>query len=302
MKTLAPVVLFAYKRPEHLKRTLYALQKNPGAKQSDLYVFSDAPKTIDDEALVKEVRQILKKITGFKKIKVWEQKKNKGLAASIIDGVTQIVNRHGRVIVLEDDMETSPFFLQYMNKTLDLYKNNPEVASVHGYVFPIKNLPETFFLKGADCWGWGTWQRAWKNFEPSGKKLLSQLKKQKLTKEFDFNDSYPYTKMLINQIRGLNNSWAIRWYASAFIRDMVTLYPGKSLVKNIGTDEGTHFKKTKKISPYFVKTTRFIKVEKINTIPHAEAFIKFQKFFKDIQPHLPKKLFILLRKFLSIFH
>jgi hypothetical protein len=240
--TLAPITLFVYKRADHARQTLAALQANTLAAESALYVFSDGPKGPGDEGRVAEVRKSLEGIKGFKSIEMICQPRNMGLAGSIINGVTQICQRHGRAIVVEDDLVTSPHFLRYMNEALALYENCEEVASIHGYVYPVKGpLPETFFLRGADCWGWATWQRAWALFNPDGKGLLAELEQGNLTSEFDFNGTFGFTDMLRQQIAGGNDSWAIRWYASAFLRDKLTLYPGRSLVRNIGLDDsGTH--------------------------------------------------------------
>jgi len=244
MTCLSPIILFVYNRPWHTRQTVEALKQNELASESELFVYSDGPKNAQAEPLVKEVREYLKTVDGFKKVTIIEREKNYGLAANIIDGVTNIVDEYGRVIVLEDDLVTSPGFLRYMNEGLDMYENEEKVASIHGYIYPLKHpekLPETFFIRGADCWGWATWSRAWKYFEPDGQKLLTELQSRKLMKEFDFGGSYPYTRMLKDQIEGKNNSWAIRWYASAFLRGLFTLYPRYSLVKNIGMDgSGTH--------------------------------------------------------------
>ncbi|WP_347396342.1 glycosyltransferase family 2 protein, partial [Parabacteroides leei] len=178
----------------------------------------------------------------FKSINIIERKENWGLAKNIIDGVTSIVHQYGKVIVLEDDLVVSPYFLKYMNEALDFYEKEEQVICIHGYVYPVKRkLPETFFIKGADCWGWATWKRGWDLFCSDGKKLLNEIEKRNLKKEFDFDNSYPYFRMLKQQIEGKNNSWAIRWYASAFLQNKFTLYPGQSLVNQIGVDgSGTH--------------------------------------------------------------
>jgi len=238
----APIALFCYNRPEHLRVTVEGLLKNDLAHKTDLFVFCDAAKDVTAQASVDQVRAYLKKITGFNNITIDEKASNFGLADSIISGVTQVVAQYGRVIVMEDDLLVSPFFLQYMNDALELYQNDENVISIHGYIYPIqKKLPETFFLKGADCWGWATWKRGWDLFNPNGQDLLDQLKEKNLTKEFDFDDAYPYTKMLEDWTQGQNNSWAIRWYASAFLANKLTLYPGRSLVFNTGNDgSGTH--------------------------------------------------------------
>jgi len=240
----APIVLFSYNRLWHVRQTIEALMKNELARESELFVFSDGPKTEKDESKVKEVREYIKTIKGFRKVEIIERDRNFGLANNIIDGVTKIVNEYRRIIVLEDDLITSPYFLTYMNKALEIYQDEEKVASIHGYVYPLPNpekLPYTFFIRGADCWGWATWERAWKLFEADGKKLLNLLIERKETKIFDFNDSYGYTKMLKDQIQRKNDSWGIRWYASAFLNNMFTLYPRKTLVRNIGADNsGTH--------------------------------------------------------------
>lgn len=239
--TLAPIVLFTYNRLWHTKQTVEALQKNALANESELFIYSDGAKNDAVSLHVRNVREYLQTIEGFKKVTVIEREKNWGLANSIIDGVTNIVNKYGKIIVLEDDLVTSPCFLTYMNEALTLYENEPNVISIHGYIYPVTELPDTFFLKGADCWGWATWRRGWDRFEANGQKLLDEVYKHKLQKEADFDGAYAYTQMLKDQIQGKNNSWAIRWYFSALLQDALTLYPGKSYVQNIGLDgQGTH--------------------------------------------------------------
>jgi len=238
----APIALFVYNRLEHTKRTVEALAKNTLASESDLIIFSDGSKRPEHDGSVANVRAFIRTIQGFKSISIVESEVNKGLSRSIISGVTQVVKKYGRVVVLEDDLVTSPYFLSYMNQGLSLYEADERVISVHGYVYPVKDaLPESFFIKGADCWGWATWGRGWDLFEHDGQKLLSELEKRGLIDAFDYKSTYPYSDMLKAQISGQNDSWAIRWYASAFLKDRLTLYPGTSLVQNIGNDDsGTH--------------------------------------------------------------
>ncbi|EKD55813.1 MAG: hypothetical protein ACD_59C00032G0008 [uncultured bacterium] len=246
MNKIAPIVLFTYNRLWHTQQTINSLLKNDLADRSDVIIFSDGPKDVNSRLKVDEVRKYIKTVNGFKNIEIVESETNKGLAGSIISGVTKIVNEYGRVIVLEDDMITSPYFLRFMNDGLNFYENNEEVISISGYIYPLKQkLPETFFLKGADCWGWATWKRGWDLFEANGQQLLNELEKQNLTYEFDYSGTSPFTKMLKDQIAGKNNSWAIRWYASAFLKQKISLYPGISLIQNIGNDEtGVHCRKT----------------------------------------------------------
>ena len=238
----APIALFVYARLDHTRRTVEALKRNPLADASDLIVFSDAPKRAELAASVEDVRSYIRGLDGFKSITIVEREGNLGLAASIIDGVSKVCEAHGRVIVLEDDLVTSPFFLSFMNDALDCYKETPQVAAISGYHPPFKKRPaDTFFQRDADCWGWATWQRAWKKFNPDGKDLLSQLAQRGLLRLFDQDGSYPYVGMLEEQIAGRNESWAIRWRASVILNDMLSLYPRDSLVCNIGFDgSGTH--------------------------------------------------------------
>jgi hypothetical protein len=239
---LAPIALFVYNRLDHTRQTVASLQKNTLATESDLFVFSDAAKSPEVEEKVKAVREFIKGISGFRSITIIERELNLGLAKSIIDGVTRLCNEYGQVIVLEDDLVTSPYFLKFMNDGLEFYENEEEVISIHGYIYPVKaELPETFFLRGADCWGWATWKRGWDIFEPDGKKLLTEIKGQNVDREFNYDGTFNLTDMLRSQVQGKIDSWAIRWYASAFLKNKLTLYPGKSLVFNIGNDSsGTH--------------------------------------------------------------
>lgn len=238
MSLLAPIVLFTYNRPEHTRLTLEALVKNELASDSDLIIYSDGPKDDAGAGKVQAVRNYLHTVNGFKSITIKEEEKNCGLANSIIAGVTEVVNKYGRIIVLEDDMVTSPYFLRYMNDALEIYQNEEKVISIHGYMYPVKaQLPETFFLRGADCWGWATWKRGWDLFEADGKKLQAELKSRKLFFAFNMNGSFPFADMLEGQIQGRNDSWAIRWHASAFLKNKLTLYPGSSLLLNTGNDQ-----------------------------------------------------------------
>jgi hypothetical protein len=243
--SLAPIVLFVYNRPQHTLQTLEALAENYLANESELFIFADGPKKNADETMlqkIKETRAILRSKEWCKKTTIIEGEINKGLAHSIIDGVCKMMTEYDKVIVLEDDLVTSPYFLQYMNDALNVYFSSDSVACISGYVYPVKNkLPETFFIKVAECWGWATWKRAWNVFEEDGVKLLDIIRKKNLMREFDFEDSYPYTQMLVDQINKKNDSWAIRWYASVFLENKYCLYPKISLVQNIGMDgSGIH--------------------------------------------------------------
>ena len=293
---LAPIVLFVYNRPLHTMQTVKALQQNELAKESELFIYSDAPANEKSVLKVNEVRSFIKSIEGFNKITIIERAENWGLADSIIAGVTEIVNKYGKIIVLEDDLVTSPMFLKFMNEALEMYRDEDTVASIHGYVYPINDLPNTFFLKGADCWGWATWARAWKLFEPDGRKLLKEIERRNLKKEADFNHSYALTKMLKNQIHGKNSSWAIRWFMSTFLKDKLTLYPGKSFVQNMGNDSsGRHSGVS---DNYLVLLSKEYKMQRIEIKEDDSARQGFEIFFKSLKKGFLNRLKIKIQELL----
>ena len=274
--TYAPIALFCYRRLDVLKQTVEALQKNAESKDSMLIIFSDGYKNDEDKKNVEEVREYIHTIDGFKNIEIIEAPTNKGLANSIIDGVTKIVNEYGKIIVVEDDILTSPYFLKYMNTALDMYENDDEVACISGYTYPIKTDKQSFFLKEAECWGWATWKKGWDNFEPNGQKLLDEMITRNLKEDFDFYDSYPFTQMLKDQIDGKNNSWAIRWYASCYLKDKLCLYLGKPVSGNIGfgAEGSTHCKSATNMYDVEINLNDFI-LERIE----PKEDVKFRKLF-----------------------
>ena len=238
----APILLFTYNRLAHTRRCVEALLKNSLATESELFIYSDGAKDDTQQAAVNEVRYYIHNIRGFKQITIIQRDENWGLARNIIDGVTTQVNRYGKVIVLEDDLVVAPYFLQFMNDALETYKDEPKVGHIQACDFTQDpTLPDTFLIKWTGSWGWGTWDRAWKHFNPNGQELLQELEERKLTYTFDFNGKYGYTRMLRRQIAGKNHSWAIRWNASLFLKGILSLNVGRSLVQNEGFDgSGTH--------------------------------------------------------------
>ncbi len=297
----APVAVFAFNRFDHLSATLQALALNDLAAQTPVILFLDGPRNESDrESQKKIIAYVESDIKNkFESFKLVPSEKNKGLAQSIITGVTQIVNEFGRVIVLEDDLVTSKYFLRYMNDALDLYEKDDQVISIHGYVNVLKNtVKEPFFLKGADCWGWATWKRGWQLFEPNGAKLLNEIKEKKLTREFDFENTAHYVKMLEDQISGNNNSWAVRWYDSALLKNKVTLYPSISLVKNIGLDgSGTHCDITSDYDMDLAKTpvTNF----PTDSTPSVQGYAAYTDFYRSIKPGLIRRVVSRLKRMVS---
>ncbi|MDB9521110.1 glycosyltransferase family 2 protein [Dolichospermum circinale CS-1225] len=242
--SLAPIAFFAYKRPEHTKQSLESLAQNEGAESSELFIFCDAAKKPEDEASVTQVREVVRSKQWCGKVHIIEREQNLGLANSIIQGVTELCSKYGKVIVLEDDLILSPFFLNYMNTALNQYEDTPEVMQISGYMFPVElkhTKADAIFLPFTTSWGWATWQRAWNHFDPLMSGYIELKNNRKLRNKFNLNNSYPYFEMLENQLNRKIDSWAIRWYLSTFVLNGITLYPTHSLVKNIGFDgSGVH--------------------------------------------------------------
>lgn len=243
--TLAPIIVFTYNRLSHVKALIESLQQNELAKDSQLFIFSDGGKTPEDIRKVSEVRLFLHAIQGFHSVEINESETNRGLANSVIHGVTQVLQQYDKVIVLEDDLILSPYYLRFMNEALDVYEKDERVGTVNGHMLDLKGIKdETFFIHHIDSWGWGTWRRSWDLFEANGSVLLKQLEERNLCKAFDFDGAYPFVRMLKRQIAGQNNSWAIRYRASMFLSNKLSVNAGRSLVINNGADgSGTHLKK-----------------------------------------------------------
>ena len=239
----APIALFVYNRPSHTQRTIDALRSHQLAPESDLIVFSDAAKDEAARPKVAAVREVISAIDGFKSVRVVLRDRNWGLAASVIDGVTELCRDFGKVIVLEDDLIVAPGFLRYMNQALDIYQDQSAVMQISGHMFPVEMKHETdaFFLPFTTSWGWATWQRAWEAFDEQARGYTRLKTDAALKKRFDLDGAYPYFHMLEAQLHGKIDSWAIRWYLSVFLMDGLTLYPRQTLVSNAGFDgSGTH--------------------------------------------------------------
>ncbi len=240
---LAPIILFVYNRKLHTKKTVDALKKNLLANKSELFIYSDGPKKIENFEEVLKVRKYIKTINGFKKVKIIEQKKNLGLANSIISGVTEIINKYGKAIILEDDIITSPLFLKFMNSALKYFKNVNKIWHISGWSYPInlENDSDVYFSRVMHCWGWATWSNKWKYFEKNTNKLIKNFSKKDISKlNFDgYNNSF-WKQVLLNK-RNKINTWAIFWYATILKKNGLCLLPSKSFTKNIGFDgSGIH--------------------------------------------------------------
>ncbi len=237
--TLAPIALFIYKRPDHVRRTIASLRACKELADSPLHIYCDGAKTPDATEAVREARRVAHELAP--QATFVERDSNFGLAKSIIGGVTELCERYGTAIVVEDDLEVAPAFLRFMNAGLERYANDERVMQVSGYQFPVELTPKPLFMSFPTSWGWATWKRAWQHFDASASGYAALKADPARRKRFDLDGSYPYYEMLERQLLGEVDSWAIRWHLSVFDRDGLVLYPGQSLVKNTGFDgSGTH--------------------------------------------------------------
>ena len=278
----APIVVFTYVRLDHTKKMMESLLANKEAPKSELYVFSDGEKKAENKCDVENVRKYLHSISGFKKITIIERKNNWGLANNLIDGITTVIRKHKRIIVVEDDLVLSPFFLKFMNETLNIYENEKNVSAISGFVNPVyKPLSETFFLSYFACWGWATWERSWNIFNQDSKQLMRELEKYGNLREFNIDHSVSFYRMLEYQVKGNINSWAIRFYVSSFVNSKLILFPCQSLTKHNGIDgSGPHSGVTNNYEVELASTP--IKTDKIDIKVNREAYYAYRDFYLRI--------------------
>lgn len=236
---IAPIIIFSYDRPDHLTKTLDALAKNDLADASELFIFCDGAKesaTTEQKNRILRNREVAHAASGFRNVVVIEREKNIGLKANIVGAVTEIVNKYGRVITLEDDIVTSAGYLQFMNEALELYKDDEQVMHISGYMWPHRwHLPETFFYEVPyPGGGWATWKRAWKYYNDNAAELYHYWENR--WDEFNVVGTH-LQKQLYDNFTGTLNTWFIKWHAVMLQRGGLTLYPGKSLTNNIGFDD-----------------------------------------------------------------
>lgn len=291
-KNLAPILLFVYARADHTKRTLEALAANDLAKHSDLIVYADAPRNDSEQAVVKEVRSIVKFAHGFRSITVIERRKNFGLARNIIEGVSEACNRYGRVIVLEDDLVTSPGFLTFMNAALDRYHDDKQVWHISGWNYPMDSneLGDAFFVRVMNCWGWATWVDRWQHYEKNTNKLITEFDNG-MIRRFDLEDSGVFWSQVLQNKQGRLNTWAIYWYATIFKQSGLCLNPSISYIHNIGLDgSGTHGSKQREEHTTVALNLKLQLNFPELIVENEMAIKKIIQFYQRMKPNLMRRI------------
>ena len=296
---LAPIVLFVYNRPDHTRRTIEALQCNALAAQSELFVFSDGPNRAIDREKVSEVRDYLKGVSGFQRVVVKESEINRGLAISIIEGVSDIVNEHGRIIVLEDDIVTSPYFLYYMNDALERYAHEDRLMHVSGYMYPVdpKGLGDAFLCQIPSPWGWGTWQRAWRFFKKDAEETRRTFTIKQIH-QFNLDGVHNFWEQVQHNWQGKADTWAIFWHISIFRKNGLCLSPSRSLTRNIGQDgSGVHCLQSKENDAYLTELSQTPVADFPEEIAeNALALSRIKGFFPKVKISRLRRLFLILMK------
>jgi hypothetical protein len=237
-KPKTPLVMFAYHRPMHADRALDSLARCRRLDRCAVHIYCDGPEDPQAMARVAEARDVVREWAGRLPASVVERKEHMGLARSIVSGVTELCERHGRVIVLEDDHVVSADFVDYMLEALDRYEDEESVHQISGFMFPVDHppRPDAFFLPLTTTWGWATWWRAWRKFDFHAEDAEARLADPATRRRFDFYDSYPFARLLADRIAGRNDSWGILWWWTVFKQDGLALHPRRPLVFNDGFD------------------------------------------------------------------
>ena len=295
----APIILFVYNRLDHTRRTIEALQANWLADESCLYIYSDAAGKDTEIDAVNDVRQFIRTVNGFAETMIVERKTNWGLAGSIINGVTDVVKRHGRVIVLEDDIVTSPFFLKFMNEALGWYKNHNSVWHINGWTPPLKGATpgRTFLQRYMNCWGWGTWRDRWDHFERSPERLISRFTRNEIN-QFNLDGATNTWRQVKKNKKGTLNTWAVFWYATIFLHKGLCLTSEVSFAENIGHDgSGVNSVMEKTERKSLAATGEFTFPAKIEEDPKMMAAIKqyYKKNKKNVWQRAVNKIRRVLR-------
>ena len=270
----APIILFAYRRLDTLKKVIASLKNNNLSKKTEIYIFSDGYKSIEDKRDVLNVRNYLKKIKNFKKTNLCFRKKNFGLAKNIELGVSKILLIKKKGIIIEDDIIVSENFLSFMNQNLNKFRYTKSIWHINGWNYDLKSIKsynkDIFYWRGMHCWGWATWNDRWKNFKKNPDRLLKSFKEEDIEK-FNYDNNYNFWQQIIRNYELKINTWAIFWYATIFQNKGLCASPKESLTFNIGYDEYASHTLKKYSKNHTFHKSKF----------HSKKIFTFQKKLKE---------------------
>lgn len=300
MKDSAPLAIFAFNRPQHLERLFASLVTNPESVGSRYFIFCDGPRSDDDETAVRQTRDVVDRFAGTHRCRIFKQSANQGLAQSITRGIDTVLQEHDRFIVLEDDLVLSRHFLRFVNRSLDVFRDRPEIGCVSGFMYPVQPAtPKAVLLPFVTSWGWATWADRWRAYNPDGAALAREIERTGRRREFDLGGSFHCWGMLQDQIHGYSSSWWIRWYATLFLRNQLSVWPGVSLLLNAGMDgSGTHCGESSRYEGLLADADVEVdpdltspSVEYLNAIKAFLAPTRHSDILLALRRHIPRKVF-----------
>lgn len=281
---MIPIVLFCFNRPTKVDLLLNSLSANQETAESHLYVYIDGPRDLADKDSIKEVIKIIESYHScFGSISINKHEKNLGCAKNIVTGVSEVLEKNSSVIVLEDDLEVSKSFLNFMNSALKEYRDNTRVWHIGGYSEVDIKLrdDEVYFSRMMNCWGWGTWADRWQEFSSNKNEIIDFFNKEKI-KRFNMNGTYNLHRGLVENFEGISDTWAVFWYVSIFRCDGLCLYPAHSLVRNTGNDGSGNHAGLVRLNTNIYQNR--IKSVSTSVEENVDAFIQLQSFFKKRRP------------------
>ncbi|MES2629344.1 MAG: glycosyltransferase family 2 protein [Bacteroidota bacterium] len=298
--SLAPIIVFAYNRPDLLQRTLDSLGQNELISSSEVFIYCDGAKTgasESDRSRLEATAAVARSFSGPAAVTVTVRETNMGLATSVITGITEIINRFGRAIIIEDDVLLSRYFLRFMNDALTVYENEPKVKSIGSWVYYKDKFPYSYFLRVPDTIAWATWKKDWEEFEKDPVVLKTELANRNLTDRFNLDGNLDQMRMLNDQIAGRVNSWAIRWAANFILNDKYCFYPKQALAKHIGFAKGATHTQTMDYNKNLVVSQSQIRVERMEPKEDEAALATLVKFNRSLNRLHKKLLNLILSKF-----
>lgn len=290
-KGKTPLALFTYNRPQYARLALGTLARCTRIDECQIYIYCDGAKTTEQATAVEQSRVIVRAWAEKFGAVVIERNENLGLARSIVTAVTELCERFGRVIVLEDDLQVSPDFVDYMLQALDRYADESQVYQISGYMFRVGHpaQPDAFFAPMTTSWGWATWDRAWRIFDWNATGAVEQLADAQIRRRFNLDDSIAYDVMLQQRLAGQNSSWAILWWWAVFRAGGLVLHPRKSLVWTGGFDDsGTHNRAASEVPQDTLKLFAGRRLSPSITLPakvisDEAAFDRIKSFRRKLQ-------------------
>ncbi|WP_099340016.1 glycosyltransferase [Candidatus Fonsibacter ubiquis] len=299
MKSLAPIVIFSYKRRETIEKLIISLLKNKESKNSNLYIFQDNHKNIYDKNRVEDVKSYIRNINGFKKKKIYYRSINFGLSKNIIEGIKLVFSKYNKAIFLEDDLIVSDQFLKFMNKCLNFYYKKKKIWHISGWNYDINiknNKYDAFIIRNTNSWGWATWKDRWKYFSKDPEKIVKTWKSNNIAK-FNLDNVYDFFLQIKKNYLRISDTWGIFWYATVFVNRGLCIYPKKSLVKNIGFDE---FATNTKVKQFFFDNTIDYKKKNIMLPIKLKENKLFLEAIKNLilkQRSLLYKIYMIIKKY-----